>query len=129
MKFFKALLVLSGIFCFYSFAAAQPADKYLMSVLAAAEKHNNTMTFEKPEKFSVHNTGIEKWVDYDKYGEFSGLGTENYKYIVKDLEGLQAASGAGIYPNTQDILNEPDYKDFSKKLSPSIFLFEKSMAY
>ncbi|MCL1972504.1 MAG: hypothetical protein FWG57_05895 [Endomicrobia bacterium] len=123
MKFFKALLVLSGIFCFYSFAAAQPADKYLMSVLAAAEKHNNTMTFEKPEKFSVHNTGIEKWVDYDKYGEFSGLGTENYKYIVKDLEGLQAASGAGIYPNTQDILNEPDYKDFSKKLGGNKWKF------
>ncbi|MCL2144707.1 MAG: hypothetical protein FWH43_04355 [Endomicrobia bacterium] len=125
MKFLKTIFVLTGIFYFYSFAAAVPlaVEKYLNSVLIEAEKHNNSMTYEKPAGFSLYAPGTEKWVDYEKYGEFTGLGTENYKYAVRDLEGLKAASGEGVYPNTQSVLNNPEYKKVSKKLGGNKWKF------
>lgn len=46
----------------------------------------------------LFDSGTESIVDYEKYGEFKGLGTENYKYEIKDRAGLGKAVGEGIYP-------------------------------
>ncbi|MDD4910607.1 MAG: glycoside hydrolase family 2 TIM barrel-domain containing protein [Candidatus Omnitrophica bacterium] len=48
---------------------------------------------------ALHDPGADV-VDYEKYGEFKGAGTRDYKYIVKDQEGLSMAAGEGIHPNT-----------------------------
>jgi len=40
-----------------------------------------------------------KIVDYERYGSFSGIGTEKYAYHVTDEAGLSQAAGEGIPPN------------------------------
>jgi len=62
----------------------------------------------------LHTKGTEDIIDYSKYGKFVGVGTENYKYSIADIEGLAAALGEGIYPNTASIYNNPRYKELKK---------------
>jgi len=52
--------------------------------------------------------GTEKVVDYEKYGEFQGIGTFDYRYVTKDFQGLARASGEGIAPNRNAARN-PEY--------------------
>ncbi|MDD4182457.1 MAG: glycoside hydrolase family 2 TIM barrel-domain containing protein [Candidatus Omnitrophica bacterium] len=56
-------------------------------------------------------------VDYSKYGQFSGLGTKDYKYEIKDPIGLSKAVGEGIYPNTTSIKFDPEFIKLKKGLS------------
>ncbi len=49
---------------------------------------------------ALFDPGSEEIVDYGKYGEFKGIGTENYKYEIKDRPGLAKAVGEGIYPSS-----------------------------
>ena len=49
-------------------------------------------------------------VDYTKYGEFQNVGKEKYFYRMHDPDGLSAAIGEGIYPNTGAIYDNPRYK-------------------
>ncbi|MFA5340120.1 MAG: hypothetical protein WC317_08280 [Candidatus Omnitrophota bacterium] len=58
----------------------------------------------------LFDPGTEEVVDYAKYGEFKGLGTDNYKYEIKDRKGLAAAVGEGIYPSTS-ITKDPAYRE------------------
>jgi len=60
--------------------------------------------------FKQHNEGSEFPVDYAKYGEFSGIGTNHYAYCIKDYEGLANAVGDGIFPNNYTIYQDPAYK-------------------
>jgi beta-glucuronidase len=60
--------------------------------------------------FPLSDYGTEAVVDYEKYGTFEGIGTENYKYQITDHEGLKKAVGEGIFPNTTSILRDPEYK-------------------
>jgi len=56
------------------------------------------------------NPGSEKVIDYRKYGQFSAVGTKDYKYIPSKPKELTAAVGYGIYPsNTTSILKSPEY--------------------
>ena len=70
---------------------------------------------EKPKvsqlatKISLYDPGKEDFVDYEKYGEFKNVRTKDYKYIIKDQEGLSAAIGEGIYPNTTSVRWDPEY--------------------
>jgi len=57
--------------------------------------------------------GSEEIVDYAKYGEFNGIGTESYKYIIKNRQGLAKAVGEGIYPNTS-IYKDPGFVEAQK---------------
>ncbi len=66
-------------------------------------------------KFGLYDYGLERIVDYKKYGEFKGIGTENYKYIIKDQEGLSKAVGEGIYPNTTSFRWDPKYQEYRKQ--------------
>jgi len=72
-------------------------------------------------KIVLYDPGKEDFVDYAKYGEFLNAGTKDYKYVVKDQEGLSAAVGEGIYPNTTSIRWDPEFKKAreSKRLEGS----------
>jgi beta-glucuronidase len=61
-------------------------------------------------KVVLYDPGKEDFVDYTKYGKFKNIGTKDYQYIVKDQEGLSAAVGEGIYPNTTSIRWDPEFK-------------------
>ena len=51
------------------------------------------LTFAEAESFSVSDSGTEEIVDFDKYGEFQGLKTPEFQYVIKDKKGLAAAMG------------------------------------
>lgn len=63
----------------------------------------------------LYTVGDAKIVDYQKYGEFTNVGTENYRYKITDLEGLVAAVGEGIYPSTSTIYKNPRLKELKKE--------------
>lgn len=63
-----------------------------------------------PTKILLYDEGKEDIVDYEKYGEFKDAGTKDYKYVIKDQEGLSAAVGEGVYPNTTSVRWDPEYK-------------------
>lgn len=63
----------------------------------------------------IHTPGTADIVDYQKYGEFEGVGTKDYKYVIKDMHGLAQAVGEGIYPNTSAIFRNPRYKEVRKE--------------
>ncbi len=65
--------------------------------------------------FPLANPGTEKIVNYTRYGEFKGIGTSDYKYVIKKQGGLIHAVGEGIYPNSSAILKDPQYKEFRKQ--------------
>ncbi|AKL98001.1 glycoside hydrolase family 2 TIM barrel-domain containing protein [Endomicrobium proavitum] len=124
-------LLMAAVFCLANSANAfaqaqqqeQPSEfktyrapqKDITSVLTAAKKFDNSMTYAAPKPFPIYDAGTDKWIDYAKYGEFQNAGTENYKYVVKEYDALKKASGEGIYPNTQSIYKSPDYAKFIKE--------------
>ncbi len=65
---------------------------------------------QKVTTIKLYDPGKEEFVDYPKYGEFQNVGTKDYKYIIKDQEGLSQAVGEGIYPNTTSVRWDPAYK-------------------
>ena len=66
-------------------------------------------------KIVLYDEGKEDFVDYTKYGEFTNIDTKDYKYIIKDQEGLSAAVGEGVYPNTTSIRWDPEFKKALKE--------------
>ncbi|MDD5567850.1 MAG: glycoside hydrolase family 2 TIM barrel-domain containing protein [Candidatus Omnitrophica bacterium] len=68
-----------------------------------------------PTKIVLYDPGTEDFVNYEKYGEFIDTGTKNYKYVVTDQEGLIAAVGEGIYPNTASVRWDPEFKKAQKE--------------
>ena len=68
-----------------------------------------------PTKIVLYDPGKEEFVNYEKYGEFQNIGTKDYKYVVKDQEGLMAAVGEGVYPNTTSLRWDPAFKKASKE--------------
>jgi beta-glucuronidase len=67
------------------------------------------------QTFAIFDPGKEDIVDYGKYGEFQNIGTENYKYIIRDTKGLKDAIGEGIFPNTNSVYADPGFKDYMNK--------------
>ncbi len=61
-------------------------------------------------KITLYDPGKEDFIDYEKYGEFKDIGTKDYKYIIKDQEGLSVAAGEGVYPNTSSVRLDPEFK-------------------
>ncbi|MFH1691541.1 MAG: glycoside hydrolase family 2 TIM barrel-domain containing protein [Candidatus Omnitrophota bacterium] len=66
-------------------------------------------------KIVLYDGGKEDVVDYAKYGDFVGIGTKNYKYIIKSQEGLSEAVGEGIYPNTTSVRWDPAFRQVRKE--------------
>jgi hypothetical protein len=67
-----------------------------------------------PTKIVLYDQGKEEFVNYNKYGEFKGTGTKDYQYVLNDQEGLIAAVGEGIYPNTTSVRWDPEFKKAQK---------------
>lgn len=65
--------------------------------------------------FKLYDPGREVAVDYEKYGEFKNIGTEKYKYKIKDRKGLAAAVGEGIFPNSKSVRKDSAFKKYQKK--------------
>lgn len=60
--------------------------------------------------FSLFAPGTETVINYDKYGSFTNLGASQYRYYIKDREGLAKAAGEGVYPNVVGLLKDPGYQ-------------------
>jgi len=60
---------------------------------------------------TIKDKGTEEIIDYTKYGEFVGVGTEDYAYKIKDPKGLSAAIGEGVYPNAAAVFKDPRYRE------------------
>ena len=60
-------------------------------------------------RFKLYDPGTESIVDYEKYGEYLNAGTKDFRYVIKDREGLARASGEGIDPSLS-ITNNPEYR-------------------
>ncbi|MFP4473680.1 MAG: glycoside hydrolase family 2 TIM barrel-domain containing protein [Candidatus Omnitrophota bacterium] len=58
--------------------------------------------------------GTENVVNYQEYGEFKGVGTQNYEYQANDPEALSNAVGQGIYPNTSAVYRDPRYQELKE---------------
>lgn len=67
--------------------------------------HGENMELE----FKLYDAGTEDVVDYEKYGQFIGVGTDKYQYKVTDRKGLSAAVGEGVYPNNS-VYKDPAYR-------------------
>lgn len=68
-----------------------------------------------PTKIVLYDAGKEDLVDYAKYGIFQNVGTKDYRYVVKDQDGLSVAVGEGIYPNTSSVRWDPEFKKAQKE--------------
>ncbi|MFH0858783.1 MAG: glycoside hydrolase family 2 TIM barrel-domain containing protein [Candidatus Omnitrophota bacterium] len=66
-------------------------------------------------RITLYDLGKEFIVNYEKYGEFKNVGTKDYRYIIKDQEGLSQAVGEGIYPNTTSLRWDPEFKKTNKE--------------
>jgi beta-glucuronidase len=88
------------------------AEKSRASINKLQGKHKGAQFAKDIERTvpQLHTLAESKIVDYTKYGEFRKVGTKKYRYIIKDLKGLAAAVGEGIYPNTSSVYNNPRYK-------------------
>ena len=79
------------------------------------EKKKECQVSKTPTQITLYDSGKEDFVNYQKYGEFQNVGSENYKYVIKDQEGLMAAVGEGIYPNSTSIRWDPEFKRARKE--------------
>ncbi len=70
-----------------------------------------SIAWAKPD-FTLFDSGAEGIVDYARYGTFEGIGTDKYKYVIKDKKGLAKAVGEGIYPNNKTVLQDSQYQKF-----------------
>lgn len=72
--------------------------------------------FIRPKtEITLYDPGTEEIIDYAKYGYFKGAGTDKYRFVVKDPEGLIKAAGEGIYPNTAGVTWDPRYRIVKKE--------------
>lgn len=124
----------------YPFAQAWDQRGWFWSIKTASEqsiKKIETGRIEAEEKNKVtapatkivlYDPGKEDFVNYEKYGEFKNRGTKDYRYVIKDQEGLSSAAGEGIYPNTTSIRWDPEYKKAkeAKRLEGSHWDFVQS---
>ncbi len=75
-----------------------------------------TLLAAPPKPFPIANTGNEFPVRFESYGQFSGVGTDNFKFKITDRAGLARAMGAGLYPNNgQSLESDPTFQKWKKK--------------
>jgi len=108
----------------YSFGQAWDPRGWYWSIAKASQESIDKLEgrvpvkIEEPEplppqgitKVVLYDSGKEEFVDYEKYGEFQNVGTKDYKYLIKDQEGLSSAVGEGVFPNTTSVRWDPEFK-------------------
>ncbi len=60
-------------------------------------------------KFKLYDPGTEELVEYEKYGVFQGIGTEDFNYVITNEPGLIKAVGEGVDP-CRSATNNPEYR-------------------
>ena len=109
----------------YSWSQAWEPRGWYWSVAEKAQASIDVMTGAFVQQEHVPVKGLRtkpvlakpaniKIVDYTKYGEFTKVGTSDYRYKIKDIDGLKSAVGEGIYPNISDTLDNPRYQTVEK---------------
>src|SRR3954470_9413185 len=78
-----------------------------LSSLGAAANRPTTRAevIPPPTKLKLATPGVSGPIPYKKFGHFEGLGTKDYRYVIDDKNGLAAAAGEGIFPNTKVFLD------------------------
>jgi len=71
--------------------------------------------FKETLTFKLYDKGTAEIVDYGRYGEFNDIGSDKYRYVMKDIAGLSKAVGEGIYPNSSSITKDPEYNRLKKE--------------
>lgn len=111
----------------YPFAQAWDPRGWYWSVAEKSQASLNVLTGKVEEEPDVdlaevvrtkpylHTKGTANVIDYTQYGEFQGVGTSDYQYVIRDMAGLSEAAGEGIYPNLGAIFKNPRYKDVRKE--------------
>jgi beta-glucuronidase len=90
--------------------AAQESIDNLEGKVVVKKEEEKKKVSQTPTKIILAYPGKEFPVNYEKYGEFKNIGTKEYQYLVKDQEGLMAAVGEGIYPNSSSVKKDPEFK-------------------
>ena len=99
-------------------AAQESIDKAIGAVPAVPPQEtpaDKKRVSQLPTRIVLYDPGKEDFVDYEQYGEFQNAGTKDYKYVVKNQEGLIAAVGEGIYPNSTSVRWDPELKKALKE--------------
>lgn len=109
----------------YPWAQAWDPRGWYWSVTEKSQDSINVLTGKAEEELEpqmvtrtqpyLHTKGQSKVIDYTRYGYFRGVGTESYEYVIKNMQGLSAAIGEGIYPNTSAIYKNPRYQQVRKE--------------
>ncbi|HLP43359.1 MAG TPA: glycoside hydrolase family 2 TIM barrel-domain containing protein [Fibrobacteria bacterium] len=88
-----------------------------MAGCAAKAKRTGATPAVPDEKasFRIRYPGSEFLVDYERYGEFRGVGTSDYQYVITDHPKLIKASGEGIYPNIEWVKRDPLWEEKQPK--------------
>ena len=125
-KIEKAKKVFKKIVDKYPYSVAWDPRGWFWSVKEKAEitlKKLETGKIEEEEeeilphtKVVLHDEGSQFPVNYEKFGEFEGRGTQNYRYIIKDPVELAKAVGEGIFPNTASVRFDPNFIKVKKKI-------------
>jgi len=96
-------------------AAQSTIDKLEKGIEAIEETQQAPEKEEKETKITLHDPGKKDIIDYNKYGEFKGIGTSDYQYVIKDQADLAVAAGEGIYPNTTSVRWHPNFEKVKKE--------------
>lgn len=83
----------------------------LLLILLLCLSCNQVYSAENKPTFALFDRGAEDIINYTKYGKFENTGTERYKYVISDSEGLKKAAGEGIFPNSSSVARDPAYKE------------------
>ncbi len=97
------------------FSLKEKAEVSIRKLREGVVEEEKQKKVQPATKIVLYDRGKEDFIDYTKYGEFIGAGTKEYKFIVKDQEGLAQAVGEGVYPNTNSVRWDPAYKKAQKE--------------
>lgn len=121
----EAIKAFQQIVSEFSYAQAWDPRGWYYKLAATATEAVDRLEGRDPEaekcagirhsKIDLNDPGKEEIINYGKYGEFTGIGTDDYKYAVKDQVGLSDAAGEGIFPNTSGIRWDPLYQEIKKE--------------
>jgi beta-glucuronidase len=70
--------------------------------------------------FPIKDVGEKFPINFEKYGSWTGKGSNDYNFKITNKSGLAAAMGAGLYPNESSIGKDPGFQKFRKKFKGQI---------
>ena len=100
-----------GVYWKVAAVAKESIEKINEELSPKEKKPKEPLKAQAPKtQVALYDPGKEEVIDYEKYGEFTNIGSKEYKYVIKDQEGLSRAAGEGIYPNTTSVRWDPNFQ-------------------